>query len=188
MTSEPQHWRVGRLQAGPVLDRPDLVAAPVAAALQGWSGAAEVGVVEIDPDLADTAALAEAFDLPMETNGNCVVVGGRRAGEERVGACVVRADTRADVNNLVKRRLDVRKASFLRTEQAVEETGMEYGGITPVGLPAGWRLLVDSSLTTMPVVVIGSGLRRSKLLLAGALLADLPGAEVVDDLGRPTSG
>ena len=184
MSDAPRHWRVGGLQAGPVLERLDLVADPVATALRGWAGAADVGVVEIDPALADTAALADAFDLPMESNGNCVVVGGRRAGEERVAACVVRADTRADVNNLVKRRLDVRKASFLNMDQAVQETGMEYGGITPVGLPPAWRLLVDASLTSMPTVVIGSGLRRSKLLVPGSLLADLPEAEVVEHLGR----
>ena len=65
------------------------------------------------------------------------MVAGRRDGEERVAACVVRADTRADVNNLVKRTLDVRKASFLPMDRAVEESGMEYGGITPVGLPGG---------------------------------------------------
>ena len=39
------------------------------------------------------------------------------------------ADTRADVNNLVKRPLDVRKASFLAMDQAVQQTGMEYGGM-----------------------------------------------------------
>jgi prolyl-tRNA editing enzyme YbaK/EbsC (Cys-tRNA(Pro) deacylase) len=184
----PGHWRAGTLVAGPVLERIDLVAGPVSEVLRDWAGARRVGVVEIDPDLADTAALAEAFDLPMAANGNCVVVGGRRAGEERIAACVVRADTRADVNNLVKRRLDVRKASFLSTDQAVAETGMEYGGITPVGLPQSWRIFVDSSLTSMPVVVVGSGVRRSKLLVPGELLADLPRAEVVDDLGRPVEG
>jgi hypothetical protein len=31
-------------------------------------------------------------------------------------------------------------------------------------------------------VLIGSGVRRSKLLLPGELLSRLPGAEVVDDL------
>jgi prolyl-tRNA editing enzyme YbaK/EbsC (Cys-tRNA(Pro) deacylase) len=68
-------------------------------------------------------------------------------------------------------------------EQAVVETGMEYGGITPVGLPEGWRLFVDESLTGMPMVVLGSGLRRSKLLMPGPVLAELPGAEVVAGLG-----
>jgi prolyl-tRNA editing enzyme YbaK/EbsC (Cys-tRNA(Pro) deacylase) len=118
----------------------------------------------------------------METGANCVVVAGKRAGEERVAACVVRADTRADVNNLVKRTLDVRKASFLSMERAVEESGMEYGGITPLGLPPQWRVLVDARVPYMDVAIIGSGVRRSKLLVSGRLLAELPGGEVVENL------
>ena len=81
--------------------------------------------------------------------------------------------------------LDVRKASFLSMERAVAETGMEYGGITPLGLPGrAGGVLVHDALLDEPVVVIGSGVRRSKLLVPGRLLADLPGAEVVPDLGR----
>ena len=174
---------LGTLKCVPALDRPDLLAEPVAAALHSWSKADQVSVAEIDPDLADTAALTEAYDLPLSASANCVVVSGKRAGEERIAACVVRADTRADVNNLVKRTLDVRKASFLPTDRAVEETGMEYGGITPVGLPAGWRILVDASVLDIDVAVIGSGVRRSKLLLAGRDLAELPGVEVLEGLG-----
>jgi prolyl-tRNA editing enzyme YbaK/EbsC (Cys-tRNA(Pro) deacylase) len=155
----------------------------VAEALFTWSGAGEVAVVEIDPELADTAAMTSAYDLPLTASANCVVVAGRRDGEERVAACVVRADTRADVNNLVKRTLDVRKASFLAMDRAVEESGMEYGGITPVGLPAHWRLLVDARVVDIDVAIVGSGVRRSKLLLPGRLLARLPGAEVVEGLG-----
>ena len=88
------------------------------------------------------------------------------------------------MNGFVKRRLDVRKASFLPLETAVETSGMEYGGITPIGLPAGWALLVDADAVATPVVLVGSGIRASKLLLPGALLAELPGAEVVESLGR----
>ena len=168
----------------PATSSPELVAAPVAAALASWAHAEQVAVVEIDPGLADTAAMTEAYEIPLTASGNCVVVAGARAGEERVAACVVRADTRADVNSLVKRMLDVRKASFLPTDRAVAETGMEHGGITPIGLPDGWRVLVHDALLAEEVVVLGSGVRRSKLLLPGALLADLPGAEVVADLGR----
>jgi prolyl-tRNA editing enzyme YbaK/EbsC (Cys-tRNA(Pro) deacylase) len=174
---------LGTLACVPALDRPDLLADPVAEALRAFPGADAVAVTEIDPDLADTAALTEAYDLPLSASANCVVVAGRRAGEERIAACVVRADTRADVNNVVKRTLDVRKASFLSTERAVAETGMEYGGITPVGLPAGWRVLVDASVRDIEVAIIGSGVRRSKLLLSGAGLVRLPGVEVLDGLG-----
>jgi prolyl-tRNA editing enzyme YbaK/EbsC (Cys-tRNA(Pro) deacylase) len=175
---------IGDLRSLPVDEHPDLVAVPVASALAGWGPADEVGVVEIDPDLADTAAMTEAYGVSLTVSANCVVVSGRRGGEERIAACVVRADTRADVNNLVKRSLDVRKASFLSMERAVEETGMEYGGITPVGLPETWRVLVDSACLDIEVAIIGSGVRRSKLLLPGARLADLPHAEVLEGLGR----
>ena len=175
---------LGTLSGVPALDRPDLLAPAVAEALRGWDRAVAVAVVEIDPGLADTAALTEAYDLPLTASANCVVVSGRRAGEERHAACVVTADTRADVNNLVKRTLDVRKASFLPVDRAVEETGMEYGGITPVGLPESWRVLVDASVPDLPVAVIGSGVRRSKLLLSGKDLAALPRVEVVEGLGR----
>jgi prolyl-tRNA editing enzyme YbaK/EbsC (Cys-tRNA(Pro) deacylase) len=168
----------------PVSGHPELVAPPVAAALVGWAHAPSVAVVEIDPRIADTAAMMAAFSLPMTAGANCVIVAGRRAGEERVAACVVRADTRTDVNQVVKRLLDVRKLSFMSMERAVEESAMEYGGITPIGLPRVWRVLVDGAVPGMDVAIIGSGLRRSKLLLPGRALAELPGAEVVDGLGR----
>jgi prolyl-tRNA editing enzyme YbaK/EbsC (Cys-tRNA(Pro) deacylase) len=176
--------RLGSLESLPALSHPELMAPAVAAALSDWPNASEVAVVEIDPAYADTAAMSEQYDVPMADGANCVVVMGRREGEERVAACLVRADTRADVNNLVKRTLDVRKASFLPVDRAVEESSMEYGGITPVGLPAAWRVLVDEACLAIPAAVIGSGVRRSKLLVPGRLLGELPGAEVLAGLGR----
>lgn len=175
---------LGRLTGLPVHDHPELLAPPTVAALATWPHAEEAGVVEIDPALADTAACSAAYDLPLSSGANCVVVAGRRDGRERVAACMVPADLRADVNSLVKRLLDVRKASFLSMDRAVEESGMEYGGITPLGLPDAWRVLVHEGLLGEPVVVIGSGVRRSKILLPGRLLAELPRAEVVPDLAR----
>ena len=173
---------LGRLTTVPALDRLELVGAPVAALLRSWEHAAEVGVVEIDPEHADTAGTVEVYGVPWEAGANCVVIMGKREGEERVAACVVRGDTKADVNNRVKRLLDVRKCSFLAHERAVAETGMEYGGITPIGVPTGWRLLVDSRVPGTELVLIGSGIRGSKLILPGRLLGLLPGAEIVQDL------
>jgi prolyl-tRNA editing enzyme YbaK/EbsC (Cys-tRNA(Pro) deacylase) len=174
------------LESLPVADHADLLAPPVAAALASWPHTGDIAVVAIDPEVADTAAMNAAYGLPDDTGANCVVVAGRRDGDERVAACLVRADTRADVNTTVKRTLDVRKASFLPLERAVEESGMEYGGITPVGLPAGWRVLVDPRVLGIDVAVIGSGVRRSKLLVPGRLLDRLPGAEVVEGLAVST--
>jgi prolyl-tRNA editing enzyme YbaK/EbsC (Cys-tRNA(Pro) deacylase) len=175
---------LGKLTSVRATDRPDLLAPAVMSVLADWAAADEVAVAEIDPDLADTAAFCEAYGVTLEESANCVVVAGKREGDARYAACMVLATTRADVNGLVRRHLDVRKASFAPMAEAVELTGMEYGGITPIGLPAGWPVLVDAVVAATPLVVIGSGVRRSKLILPGAALARLPAAAVLDGLGR----
>jgi prolyl-tRNA editing enzyme YbaK/EbsC (Cys-tRNA(Pro) deacylase) len=169
---------IGRLDTAPALDRPDLLAEPVAAAIRAL-GLADVLVAEIDPGDADTAAFCERYAVGLDVSANCVVVAGRRGGDTTLAACMVLATDRADVNNVVRRRLDARKASFASMDVAVAETGMEYGGITPIGLPQGWPILVDQRVDATDHVIIGSGVRRSKLVVPGALLARLPGAEVI---------
>ena len=173
---------MGSLQTEPALDRPDLLAVAVTEALRGWVHAADVLVAPIDPELADTAAFCEAYGVTLDESANCVVVSGKRGGEVRFAACVVLATTRADVNNAVRRLLDVRKASFAPTAEAVELTGMEYGGITPIGLPKDWPVLVDARVAATPYVILGSGVRHSKIALPGAALADLPGAQIIEGL------
>jgi prolyl-tRNA editing enzyme YbaK/EbsC (Cys-tRNA(Pro) deacylase) len=120
-------------------------------------------------------------------SANCVVVATRRAGETTLAACIVLATTRADVNGLVRRHLGARKASFAPQDVAVTATGMAYGGITAVGLPPAWPVLVDSAVAAADLVVIGSGIRGSKLAVSGAVLVALPGAVVLDGLGRPVA-
>jgi prolyl-tRNA editing enzyme YbaK/EbsC (Cys-tRNA(Pro) deacylase) len=177
--------RLGSLSWLPAASRPDLLADPVRAALPALPG--PVWVAEIDADLADTAAFTDAYGVPPEASANCVVVAARRAGQTTLAGCLVLATTRADVNGLVRRHLDARKASFAPQDVAVAETGMAYGGITPVGLPPGWPLLVDASVAAGELLVVGSGTRGSKLAVPGAVLAALPGAQVVEGLGRPTA-
>lgn len=170
---------LGTLDWAPALDHPDLLAPAVAAFLAGWSHAGEVLVAPIDPVLADTAAFCERYDVPLAASANCVIVEGRRGEVTRRAACLVLATDRADVNGVVRRRLDARKASFASKEQAVADTSMEYGGITPLGLPADWPVLVDDAVVGVALAVIGSGVRRSKIALPGALLAGLPTAETL---------
>lgn len=168
----------------PVLEHLELVAKPVAEALRAWPHAGRVEVAEIDPDVADTAAFVEATGIALVDSANCVVIGGKRGGVERVAACLALATTRVDVNTVVRKRLDARRASFLPMDDAVERTAMEYGGITPLGLPDGWPVLVDSAVLERGSVVVGAGIRAAKLRLPGALTAELPGAEVIDGLAR----
>ncbi|MBY8854348.1 hypothetical protein K7G98_41355, partial [Saccharothrix sp. MB29] len=84
-----------------------------------------------DASLADTAEFCAHYGVPLSASANCVVVAGKRGDAVRYAACVVLATTRADVNGVVRKRLDARKASFAPMDEAVSLSGMEYGGITP---------------------------------------------------------
>jgi prolyl-tRNA editing enzyme YbaK/EbsC (Cys-tRNA(Pro) deacylase) len=176
-----------QLVFSPALARPGLLAEPVLRALRELPGVDEVEVAEIDPALADTAAFCERYGVSPAESANCVVVLGRRGEVSTYAACMVAATTRADVNGLVRRHLDARKASFAPVDAVTAASGMEYGGITPVGLPADWPVLVDEAVAKTPSVVIGSGIRGSKLRLPGRLLGALPSAQVLPGLGVPVN-
>ena len=65
-------------------------------------------MAEIDPELADTAAFCERYEVGLEVSANCVVVAGKRGDDVRMAAAIVLATTRADVNGTIRRRLDAR--------------------------------------------------------------------------------
>ena len=171
-----------KLNPVPALERPDLLPAAVIDAVRAYAPSTQV--FEVDPAHADTETLCQVYDLPMDVMANAVLVLGRRGGDDRYACCMTLAHRRVDVNNVARRKLDVRKASFAPMEFAVEASGMEYGGITPVGLPVDWPVWVDGAVADTELVCIGAGIRGAKLLLAGADLLKLPTAERVDDLAR----
>jgi len=163
----------------PASQRSDLLAPAVIEALHLLP---EALVFEIDPALSDTETLCTTYALPLDPMGNAVLVTGRRYGEEHRCCCMVLANRRADVNGLIRTRLDVRKASFAHMEDAVASSGMEYGGITPVGLDETWPVWLDETVRDVDWLCIGSGVRRSKLIIHGASLLNLPGAQLVPGL------
>jgi prolyl-tRNA editing enzyme YbaK/EbsC (Cys-tRNA(Pro) deacylase) len=165
----------------PATERKELLPPPVAAAVTD-----EMLHVDTDPAKADTADFVATYGADLDRcSANCVVVAGKRGQDVTLAACLVLSTTRLDVNGLVRRHLGVRKASFAPMDTAVRETGMEYGGITPIGLPVEWPLLVDAAVAAGPHLVVGSGARRGKLIVPGPVLAALPGAVVLEGLGVP---
>ena len=177
---------IGTLTWVPATDRLDLLAAPVAAA--GHDVLDDLFVSEIDPSLADTAAFCDAYDVSPDASANCVVVAGRRGEATTMAACLVLA-TRPGRREQDRAQAPRRPQDLLRHRwtMAVARTGMEYGGITPVGLPADWPILVDAGGDPQPWLVIGSGLRSSKIAVRGDGLAALPGVAVLD-LAIPSNG
>ncbi|MER5221067.1 YbaK/EbsC family protein [Streptomyces flaveus] len=173
--------------ATPAPDCLDELTRPVADAVRHWRGnvpAEQIVYVDTEPDWADTATFLEHYGPELlDQSANCVVVAGKRGGESTLAACVVLSATRVDVNGVVRRQLGARKASFASMDTATGETGMEYGGITPIGLPGDWPVLVDSAVVDLPYVLVGSGRRRGKLLVPGKAFAELPNAVVLEGLG-----
>jgi prolyl-tRNA editing enzyme YbaK/EbsC (Cys-tRNA(Pro) deacylase) len=138
-------------------------------------------VMEIDPDLADTAAFCEAYDIPLENSANAILVASRKP-EGHHAVCLVLANTRLDVNGAVRKKLGVRKVSFAPAELTLDLTGQEIGGVTVFGLPEGLPVWVDRRVVERDWVIIGAGSRSAKIRLDPFQFADLPGFEIVEDL------
>jgi prolyl-tRNA editing enzyme YbaK/EbsC (Cys-tRNA(Pro) deacylase) len=138
-----------------------------------------------DPELADTADFCRAYDVPLEKSANTILVASRRP-EGKMVACLVLATTRLDVNGVVRRRMEVKKASFANAEQTMETTGMAIGGVTVFGLPPTIPVWVDRRVLECDWIIVGAGSRTAKIRLDPAQLIDRAGFEVVD-LAQPVS-
>ena len=138
-------------------------------------------IVPCDPALADTAQFCEAYGYSPDDSANAIVVVGK--SEPPVFAmCLVLADSRLNVNKVVRRRLGTRKASFASAEQTEDLTAMEIGGVTPFGTSTELNLWIDARVMTRDKLIIGGGSRDRKLLVPPATLGGHPRAEVVSDL------
>jgi len=140
-------------------------------------------VVDCDPELADTAAFCEAYGYEAEDSANAIVVAGK-ADPTAFVMCLVLADSRLDVNKVVRKKLGVRKCSFASADQTIEMTGMQIGGVTPFGTTNSLPLWIDARVMERDQLIIGGGSRDRKLLVPPATLAAHPTAEVVEGLAK----
>jgi prolyl-tRNA editing enzyme YbaK/EbsC (Cys-tRNA(Pro) deacylase) len=177
--------KLGTLDFLPATEHTNLLAVPVAEALKTLSDTSTVGVSEIDPALSDTAGFCEHYAVTPEQAANCVIVEGKYSDGRKLAGVIILASTRADVNGAVRSALEAKKVSFAQMDKAVEESKMEFGAITPVGLPQDWPILIDQAVADADNVIIGSGIRGSKLAVPGAFLASLPNAQVITNLAQP---
>lgn len=170
--------KLGNLNFESVLENLGLVGKPTRKTIEK-NKYENILVAEIDPNLSDTAAFCDKYAISSEHAVNCVIVEAKRGDKIWYAACMIPAPVRADINGIVRRELDARKISFAPMETAVTLSGMEYGAITPIGLPEDWPILVDEGAANLDQAIIGAGVRSSKLLVKGSLLAALPNAKVM---------
>lgn len=165
----------------PIKDHPELVSPSVYEA----AADSDILVGKIDPEYMNGTALSDHYDVNQEDGGNCVIVRGKRGEVRTMAAVLVPVGFRADLNGVVCEKLDAKKVSMAPLEDVIAETGMEYGSITPVGLPSSYRILIDSRLMEKEKVVVGGGKQISKLLVPTAYFKTLPNVEIIEGLSSP---
>jgi prolyl-tRNA editing enzyme YbaK/EbsC (Cys-tRNA(Pro) deacylase) len=137
-----------------------------------------------DPDFADTAAFNEKYGFTPEQAANTIVVVSKKVEPTKYAVCVVLASTRLDVNKMVTKLLDIKRASFADGETTRQLTGMEIGGVTAIGI-SNHPIFIDAAVMDQPKVVMGGGNRSSKVVLTPNELLKLPNVSVVSELARP---
>lgn len=175
------------LKFSPVLDRPDLVPASVYEAVKSWSGpqkATEFLVAEIDPDYAGGAELCAKYGIDPRNGANCLIVEGKRGDTSTMVVCLVPVGYRYDMSGVVRKKLNARQVSVASLDYVLAKTQMEYGSITPIGLPDNWQVFIDPLVLESERLIIGGGLKKSKLSVPSKALLHLPKAQVVDGLAK----
>lgn len=172
--------QIGKLTFDSIHEAYALVATPVKKAIQENDLLESVFVAQIDPELADTASFCEYYDISPTIGTNCLVFEAKRGDKTWYAACLILASDMADVNGAIRKQLDARKVSFAPKDVALSLTSMEYGGVTPIGLPKDWPLLIDESVTQHEIVIAGGGIRGSKLAIKTSCLKALPSAIIAD--------
>ena len=148
--------------------------AAVASALHGE----DVLVFSCLDEFSDTAAFSARYGFGLEDCANTLILKYARDQGEHFAAAITLGSLRLDINGAVKAKLGAKRLTLAKREVATEITGMEFGGITAFGLPAGMRVLIDAAVMARPYVVMGAGVRETKILLAPSALARLPLLEV----------
>ncbi len=138
-------------------------------------------VMACDPELADTAVFCERYGIPLENSVNTLLVKAKTGGE-RFAACVLLANTRLDVNRVVRKRLEARRVSFASADETRALTGMEIGGVTPVCLPPELPLWIDQRVMEAEYVILGGGNRESKIKISPRIFEQVPSGTIIDGL------
>lgn len=172
--------QIGKLTFSPINEVLDLVAKPIQQTVINGGLTNGVYAASIDPEHADTTSFCETYDITRDIATNCIIVEAKRADRTWYAACLILADDSIDVNGKVRRHLDARKISFAPKDTALMLTQMEYGGITPLGLPKEWPILIDEKILLNKHVVIGGGVRGSKILVSTEVSDSLTNSEVLN--------
>jgi prolyl-tRNA editing enzyme YbaK/EbsC (Cys-tRNA(Pro) deacylase) len=126
--------------------------------------------------LSETAATAQdaakALDVSVSQIGKSIVFG----RDNIVIVVVVCGDQRVDGEALS--RLFQSKTKTLRADEVKSRTGYVIGGVSPFGLPANVRVVVDTRLQKYSLCYVAAGHPKAVVRTSGEELVALTGAAV----------
>lgn len=172
--------QIGKLTFEPVNENYALVAPSVKSGIESGHLFESIFAVKIDSTLADTASFCEYYNISPDISTNCLVLEAKKGDKVWYAACLVLANDTADINGTVRKQLDARKVSFAPKDVALRLTSMEYGGVTPIGLPQDWPLLIDDAIMQREIVIAGGGIRGSKIAIKTSCFRTLPNVLITD--------
>ena len=173
-----------KLEFKEIAENKDLLPGQVYEFILGFDKEGLIKAAKIDPAFADGESLSREYEVPYEMELNCLIVEGQRGDTVKYAALLVPYGKRASMNAKVRAPLDVKKVSFADLNYVCEVTGMEYGSITPVGLPEDFMILADESIFLQKEVIVGSGKANGKLLLPSDLFKKMDNCIVVEGLAK----
>lgn len=177
----------GLLTFNPVLENPQLVPISVYNAIQNtkWSyNKEDFFVAEIDPQYAGGKELCDKYHIDSEKGANCLIVNGIRGKNRTYAACVVPVGYRYDMSGVVRKALNARQVSVAPLEVVLDLTQMEYGSITPIGLPKEWFVFIDPAVLKHKYIIVGGGFVKSKLCIPSFALLNIPNASILEGLAK----
>ena len=139
----------------------------------------EYETLACEEHLADTAEFCAHYGISPQEACNTILVALKTNPRQYI-ACLVRADTKLDVNHKVSDAVGVKRMSFASGEETATLTGQSIGGVTLFGLPDGMPIYIDERVMQQPRVILGGGNRTSKVGLDPRALEKLPNARVAD--------
>ena len=173
-----------KLEFKKIEENKDLLPDIVYAYIKDFDKEGLIKAAKIDPAFADGESLSREYDIPYEMELNCLIVEGQRGENRKYAALVVPYGKRANMNAKVRGPLDAKKVSFADLNQVCKITGMEYGSITPVGLPEDFVILIDEMVFAQKDVIVGSGKVNGKLMLPSELFRQMDNCIIVEGLAR----
>lgn len=141
-------------------------------------------VAEIDSHYMDGIKLFEHYDISNYLGVNCLICECKRGQNINYAALLVPTGYRYNMSSTVRKHTNSRMVSVADLEFVLSSTNMEYGSINPIGLPSCWKIFIDPKVLNSDMIICGSGLKHSKLLLPSRFLLKLENVEILSGLAK----